>query len=55
MSRRGFLSWVGGGLGGAAALSLMGRAGAEAVVQGVGPRAGRAMDICLCGGLSDLD
>jgi hypothetical protein len=55
LSRRGFLSWVGGGLGGAAALSLLGKAKAENLVPAFRPRARRAIHICLCGGLSQLD
>lgn len=55
LSRRGFLSWVGGGLGGAAALSLLGKAKAETAVPAFRPRARRAIHICLCGGLSQLD
>src|SRR5688572_26035441 len=55
LSRRGFLSWVGGGLGGAAALSLLGKGRAESLVPAFQPRAKRAIHICLCGGLSQVD
>jgi hypothetical protein len=55
LSRRGFLSWIGGGLGGAAALSLLGAAKAEQLVPALRPRARRAIHICLCGGLSQVD
>lgn len=55
LSRRGFLSWVGGGLGGAAALSLMGMSKAETLVPAFRPRARRVIHICLCGGLSQVD
>ncbi len=55
LSRRGFLSWAGGGLGGAAALSLLGAAKAETLTPSFRPRAKRAIHICLCGGLSQVD
>lgn len=64
-SRRGFFSWVGNGLGTAAALSLLGREG-RLHAGGVPPaatdpwphhppRANRVIHICLCGGLSQVD
>jgi hypothetical protein len=62
--RRGFLSWVGCGLGGAALATLLGRDGslqATPLVPGHAgcphhpPRATRAIHICLCGGLSQVD
>jgi hypothetical protein len=61
--RRGFLSWI-GGLGGAALATLLGRDGslqATPRVQGHAgcphhlPKATRAIHICLCGGLSQVD
>ena len=55
LSRRGFLSWAGGGLGGAAALSLLGTGRSESLVPAFRPRARRAIHICLCGGLSQVD
>ncbi len=64
MDRRGFFSWVGGGLAGAAAASLMLREG-SARAEGPGdggppgphfaPRAKRAIHICLCGAMSHVD
>ena len=64
IDRRGFFSWVGGGLAGAAAASLMLRDGTlEAGVAGesnppcphFAPRAKRAIHICLHGAMSQLD
>jgi hypothetical protein len=64
IDRREFFSWVGGGLAGAAAASLMLRDGtAEAGVPGessppcphFAPKAKRAIHICLHGGMSQLD
>jgi hypothetical protein len=56
LSRRGFLSWATGGLGAAAATTLLGR---ELTVprpaRVITPRATRAVHICLCGGLSQVD
>lgn len=62
--RRGFLAWTLHGLGGAALASLLGRDGMlRAAVPGEAtdppphhpPRARRAIHICLCGGLSQVD
>ena len=62
--RRGFFSWVGGGLAGAAAASLMLRDGTlRAAVPGesdpacphFAPRAKRVIHICLCGAMSQVD
>jgi Protein of unknown function (DUF1501) len=64
IDRRGFFSWVGGGLAGAAAASLMVRDGtARASVPGesdpacphFAPKAKRAIHICLCGAMSQVD
>jgi hypothetical protein len=64
IDRRGFFSWVGGGLAGAAAASLMLRDGtAQAGVPGeadpacphFAPKAKRAIHICLHGAMSQLD
>jgi Protein of unknown function (DUF1501) len=63
--RRGFLSWVGGGLGGAALAGLL-RADGRGQAAGVPgeaadppphhpARARRAIHVCLCGGLSQVD
>ncbi len=63
-NRRDFFSWVGGGLAGAAAASLMLRDGTlRAAVPGESdppcphftPRATRVIHICLCGAMSHLD
>ena len=62
--RRGFFSWVGGGLAGAAAASLMLRDGTlRAAVPGesdpacphFAPKARRVVHICLCGAMSQVD
>jgi hypothetical protein len=57
--RRGFLSWVSGGLGGAALASLLARDGlAQPARPGLPhhpPKARRAVHICLCGALSQVD
>jgi Protein of unknown function (DUF1501) len=64
IDRRGFFSWVGGGLATAAAASLMFRDGTlQAAVPGesdprcphFAPKAKRAIHICLCGALSQVD
>jgi hypothetical protein len=63
LDRRGFLSWTAAGLGGAALLSLLGKqglAGAATPMPGATarhhpPRVRRAVHICLCGGLSQVD
>jgi Protein of unknown function (DUF1501) len=64
IDRRGFFSWVGNGLAGAAAASLMLRDGTvEAGTSGesdpacphFAPKAKRAIHICLHGGMSQLD
>jgi hypothetical protein len=61
MNRRGFLSWTAHGLAGAALADLLGRDRLLADMQGVlarphhPPRAKRAIHICLCGGLSQVD
>ena len=64
MDRREFLSWVQGGLAGAAAASLLWRDGAlrggepgEATPRcpHFAPKATRALHICLCGAMSHLD
>ncbi len=64
IDRRGFFSWVGGGLAGAAAASLMLRDGTlEAAVPAessppcphFAPKAKRAIHICLCGAMSQVD
>jgi hypothetical protein len=62
--RRGFFSWVGGGLAGAAAATLLLRDGtAQASTPGesdpacphFAPKAKRAIHICLCGAMSHVD
>ena len=57
--RRGFLSWVSGGLGGAALVSLLARDGlaypARPGLPHHPPKARRALHICLCGALSHVD
>src|SRR5262245_26019632 len=63
--RRGFLSWVSSGLGGAALASLLSREtrAQQATIPGEAsdspphhpPKARRAIHICLCGGLSQVD
>jgi hypothetical protein len=64
IDRRGFFSWVRGGLAGAAAASLMLRDGTlRAAVPGesdppcphFAPKAKRAIHICLCGAMSQVD
>ncbi len=64
MDRRDFFSWVRGGLAGAAAASLMLRDGTvRAAVPGEAsppcphfrPRATRAIHVCLCGAMSQVD
>ena len=64
IDRRGFFSWVGGGLAGAAAASLMFRDGTlQAATPGeaspacphFAPKAKRAIHICLCGAMSQVD
>ena len=64
IDRRGFFSWVGGGLAGAAAASLMLRDGTlKAAVPGesdpacphFAPKAKRVIHICLCGAMSQVD
>lgn len=65
LNRRGFLSWVNSGLGGAALAGLLSRDGLVhgAAVPGEAgdppphhpPKARRALHICLCGGLSQVD
>jgi hypothetical protein len=64
LDRRGFLSWVQCGLGGAALMTLLARDGKTQATQPVAghagcphhtPRATRAVHICLCGGLSQVD
>ena len=64
IDRRGFFHWVGGGLAGAAAASLMLRDGtlkasspAESDPPGphFAPKAKRAIHICLCGAMSQVD
>jgi hypothetical protein len=63
LDRRGFFSWTAGGLGGAALALLLARDGQAASVPGEAsdppphhpPRARRAIHICLCGGLSQVD
>jgi hypothetical protein len=64
IDRRGFFSWVGGGLAGAAAASLLLRDGTlQAGVSGesdpacphFAPKAKRAIHLCLHGGMSQLD
>ncbi len=64
IDRRGFFSWVGGGLATAAAASLMLRDGTlQAAVPGesdprcphFAPKAKRAIHICLCGAMSQVD
>jgi hypothetical protein len=64
LDRREFFSWVGGGLAGAAAASLMLRDGsARASIAGeadppcphFAPKAVRAIHICLCGAMSHVD
>ncbi len=65
VNRRDFLSWTGHGLGGAALASLLFRDGVlqAAPVPGESadrpphhpPRARRAVHVCLCGGLSQVD
>ncbi len=64
IDRRGFFSWVGGGLAGAAAASLMLRDGTlQAAVPSesnpacphFAPKANRVIHICLCGAMSHLD
>jgi hypothetical protein len=61
--RRGFFSWVGGGLATAAATSLMLRDGTLQAAPGessppcphFAPKAKRAIHICLCGAMSQVD
>jgi hypothetical protein len=57
--RRGFLSWVSGGLGGAALASLLAQDGltqpARPGLPHHTPKARRAVHICLCGALSQVD
>ena len=56
--RRGFLSWVSGGLGGAALASLLQRDDLTASAASGPhhpPKARRAIHICLCGALSQVD
>jgi hypothetical protein len=64
MDRRAFLSWVQGGLAGAASMALLLRDGTlRAGVQGearppcphFAPKATRALHICLCGAMSQVD
>lgn len=65
LDRRGFLSWVSSGLGGAALASLLASEGRTQPAQSPlhsaaraphhAPRATRAIHICLCGGLSQVD
>src|SRR5689334_9133298 len=62
MNRRDFLHWTAHGLGGAALASLLQRDGkldaAPAEVSGTphhAPKARRAIHICLCGALSQVD
>jgi Protein of unknown function (DUF1501) len=64
MDRRGFFSWVGNGLAGAAAASLLLRDGglqagqpgeASPVCPHFAPKATRAIHICLCGAMSHVD
>ncbi len=64
MDRREFLSWVQGGLAGAAAASLLLRDGAAHAVEPgeakppcphFAPKATRAIHICLCGAMSHID
>ena len=65
MDRREFLSWVQGGLAGAAAATLLLRDGDSAVVLSparrrppcphFAPRAKRAIHVCLCGAMSQID
>ncbi len=64
MDRRDFLSWVQGGLAGAAAASLLLRDGIVRAVEPGGakppcphfpPKATRALHICLCGAMSHID
>ena len=56
LSRRGFLSWVQGGLGAAATMALLGRDGLRAATAPpFRPKARRIIHICLCGGLSHVD
>jgi hypothetical protein len=64
MDRREFLSWVQGGLAGAAAASLLLRDGIVHAVEPGGakppcphfpPKATRALHICLCGAMSHID
>ncbi len=64
IDRRGFFSWVGGGLAGVAAASLMLRDGTlQASVPGesdppcphFAPKAKRVIHICLCGAMSSVD
>jgi Protein of unknown function (DUF1501) len=56
LSRRGFLSWATGGLGAAAAASVLGPEMMQSVASpAFAPRAKRALHLCLCGGLSQVD
>lgn len=64
LDRRGFLSWTTQGLGGASLASLLGRDGKlDAATPGeaadppphLAPKARRAIHICLCGALSQVD
>ncbi len=64
MNRRAFLAWVQGGLAGAASMALLLRDGTlRAGVQGdarpacphFAPKATRALHICLCGAMSQVD
>ena len=60
LSRRSFLHWTAHGLGGAALASLLARDGAAAPAEAPGtphhpPKAKRAIHICLCGALSQVD
>ncbi len=54
MHRRDFFSWVAGGLGGSALVHLLGRDGLLAAPHHW-PRATRAIHICLCGAMSQVD
>ena len=58
INRRDFLDWAKGGLGGAAASSLLlreGQASPDAKPAHSRPPASRVIHICLCGGLSQVD